>query len=470
MRTTPQRRRQKGTSRSCDKTRRRQKAGEPIVSIAFWREGRNGFFWANNDYDRGHTVDGSDFEEDDLGPTDINRLPAVQRVPDDQFTTNGLPAIPCKRDLEDYARIWIPGLSSLMAALPTNYTVQLTSDGVALRIFRAVESAGGTNYLTDDNTAQTQVTNSTSLYLGILANGFSIVLNGKTNLSEHFIFCGTQPGWADVSLQVLDPNQNLVGSTTAYIQIKDIKDMYERWTVGERPAYPPTNVAQRATENLPAGENTSFRYDPPTDTNTPYIVYVHGWNMETWEKDRFGETAFKRLYWQGYHGRFGLFRWPTDNGFSSEIGTSWSNPLTDPHNYDNSEFTAWKSATGLVNLLTNLNAQYRGHVYTLAHSMGNVVTGEALRLAGTNQIVNTYVASQAAIPAHVYDSTVTNLIDFTHVNPSVPVILRQSSYGPDTPNIYGREQRCHRTANQFLQHQRLRALPRCVGFQSRTQA
>ena len=85
----------------------------------------------------------------------------------------------------------------------------MASDGIALRIFRAVESAGGVNYLTDDATAQTQVTNSTSLYLGILANGFAIVLNGKTNLSEHFIFCGTQPGWASVSLQVIDQNQNL---------------------------------------------------------------------------------------------------------------------------------------------------------------------------------------------------------------------------------------------------------------------
>ena len=37
--------------------------------------------------------------------------------------------------------------------------------------------------------------------------------------------------------------------------------------------------------------------------------------MESWEKDRFAESAFKRLYWQGYQGRFGVFRWPTDYGF-----------------------------------------------------------------------------------------------------------------------------------------------------------
>jgi hypothetical protein len=40
----------------------------------------------------------------------------------------------------------------------------------------------------------------------------------------------------------------------------------------------------------------------------------------------------------------------------------------------------------------------------MAHSMGNVVAGESLRLAGTNQYVNTYIAMQGAVPAHCYDT------------------------------------------------------------------
>ncbi len=40
----------------------------------------------------------------------------------------------------------------------------------------------------------------------------------------------------------------------------------------------------------------------------------------------------------------------------------------------------------------------------MAHSMGNIVAGEALRWPETNfQLVNTYVASQAAVTAHTYD-------------------------------------------------------------------
>lgn len=160
---------------------------------------------------------------------------------------------------------------------------------------------------------------------------------------------------------------------------------------------------------------------------------MHGWNDETWVKDRFAETAFKRLYWQGYHGRFGEFRWPTDYDFNATL----IDAILQPHNYDGSEFTAWQSAVGLLNKLENLNAEYPGHVYVLAHSMGNVVTGEALRLAaqkGDGQLVNTYVGSQAAIPAHVYDATVTSpyLIDYTHVAHGDP-----APGHPETPNIYG---------------------------------
>jgi len=82
------------------------------------------------------------------------------------------------------------------------------------------------------------------------------------------------------------------------------------------------------------------------------------------EKNWFAETEFKRLYWQGYQGRFGLFRWPTTD-----------QTLTYLTAFDNSENHAWASATGLLNLITNLNAKYPGNVYLTAHSQGTVVVG-----------------------------------------------------------------------------------------------
>jgi hypothetical protein len=37
------------------------------------------------------------------------------------------------------------------------------------------------------------------------------------------------------------------------------------------------------------------------------------------ESENFSETMFKRLWWQGYKGRFAALRWPTGYGFSGII-------------------------------------------------------------------------------------------------------------------------------------------------------
>jgi hypothetical protein len=70
---------------------------------------------------------------------------------------------------------------------------------------------------------------------------------------------------------------------------------------------------------------------------------------------------------------------------------------------------AWESGQPLETFLAGLNNKYPSNVYVMAHSMGNVVVGEALRLAtqeGAGEIVNTYVASQAAVSARAYDNTI----------------------------------------------------------------
>jgi len=212
-----------------------------------------------------------------------------------------------------------------------------------------------------------------------------------------------------------------MAQTTACIQIVDIKQIYDRWTVGDNPNNAPLTTAEVATEGLPAGL-PNLAYSLPQSAAPPYILFVHGWNMQPWEKDRFAETTFKRLYWQGYQGRVGSFRWPTGFNF-----TGWKSVASDPDNFDTSEYQAWQSAAGLLNKLNDLNTQYPGHVYLLAHSMGNVVAGEALRQAGSSQLVNTYVASRAAITAHTYDTSVAPYSFYYSI----------FNFGPDTPNIYG---------------------------------
>ena len=53
--------------------------------------------------------------------------------------------------------------------------------------------------------------------------------------------------------------------------------------------------------------------------------------MRPEEKDQFAETAYKRLFWQGYRGRFGVFEWPTTYGFGALLADDrkWKNGVNE---------------------------------------------------------------------------------------------------------------------------------------------
>jgi hypothetical protein len=370
-------------------------------------------FWANNDFDRWHTnlLDG--VIEDDL---------ETAAQPDCNYTVAGNRAIPCPRDLEDYARLWVSGVSNTLPKLPSGSTVTLSWGLVwngteyadpgspTIDLFQAADPDGGIGYMTNLTTASNQINTNLCQYVGRLGPGSNILLNASTFSNnwagDHYIWCGVAAGSGVLTLTISDGNGNYLAQSSQSIQIQDIKQMYERWTVGDDPNTAPgapMSNATNATDNFSPGYPTqpfNYTYDPATDTNLDYIVYVHGWNTLSWEKDRQAETMYKRLYWQGYQGRFGSFRWPCNLLSYNPINLG---------NFDLGEWTAWQCGQPFESFLAGLNQQYPGKVYVLAHSLGNVVTGEALRLAtaeGAGVIVNTYVASQAAISARVYDNTV----------------------------------------------------------------
>ena len=126
-------------------------------------------------------------------------------------------------------------------------------------------------------------------------------------------------------------------------------------------------------------------------TGEDYLLFVHGFNVTGEEKVFWPATAYKRLWWQGFKGRLGIFSWPCS--------------LLSPNVrvYDNSDFEAWEAGSDLEWLLLYLqNSRYGGHVHLLAHSQGNVVAGNALRMLPDNRRIKTYIASQAAISKSCY--------------------------------------------------------------------
>lgn len=107
--------------------------------------GRPYRFWINSDWDvRGYDMNGNG------GPRASDYTDAI---------------IGTARDLEDFARLWIQGLSALPSA--SGYSVTLswrnTTGNPAVRLFRAYETNGGTLYLQDTNIVAAKATHSSDL-------------------------------------------------------------------------------------------------------------------------------------------------------------------------------------------------------------------------------------------------------------------------------------------------------------------
>ena len=236
------------------------------------------------------------------------------------------------------------------------------------------------------------------------------------------------------------------------LDIRDIKSFYTRWDVDYG-----VNGGGNGTD---LRTDLSFKdFDTPSPGTELHVskvkseaflsgndttVLVHGWNMtdavnNDWKAAN-TETMFKRMYWQGYRGEFVAFNWPTfadDNGPRDWpiVGTAAN--LT----YNPSDFQAYRSANALKDVL----ATYRGTapnlqpVHLLAHSMGNIVAGEALRLwvselpFNDDPLVTNYVAMEAAVSAGAYrdNSVDSRTVQMGTSNRPVPDLYRFWSHGRD---------------------------------------
>jgi hypothetical protein len=441
-------------------------------------EGQPFRFWINDDIDRVHTFTDSDpdsmadyteTEEDDIGPAE-----AQQKLWNADCWTNN--KADSKRDLEDFTRlqIYTAGLNDsfkngqLFLGLKWS---DVTGDP-GIRVYKHFDPAGGLGYLTDEATATMQMAEyairdaryqneSPSSSLHAMVHGtetFILPASLFENLSEtspktHLLFEGVKNGKGQLKLVILKQENGTyteIGEGPGVrIELKSIGDMHEHWSVGNANGGAPAEIATRIPSLT--GSGTAFRYDNPTPSpeERKYILFVHGWNMEQWEKERFAETAFKRLWWQGYKGRFGLFTWPCTNRFDeTETVAKLYEGISDGTHFDRGEWTAWRTGAPLRQLLQTLNGGYNGQLYVFSHSMGGIAMSEALRLqsdSGGGQIVNVYVASQSALSAHLYDGTLStaagseSTVQWIYDHPRFvagPINPGPLNFGPQTTNVY----------------------------------
>ena len=317
-----------------------------------------------------------------------------------------------ERNLEDFSSFAVnipPGYS----AYDPNWVMKLKmtgSDLTSVRFFGVTkdEAAG---YLSDESIAEDLVQGHQHTWPIKLGTGdeYSLFvrdpeLKDADQDVYHFLFDGVNTGRADLEVEFAY-NGKVVAKDAVQLDLKPIEKLYEHWTVGDTtdwgdlrdPNTPPIPTSASLTSDSgPASERDLYDKD--------YILFVHGWRMKPVERRNFANTAYKRLFWQGYKGRFGMFSWPTEWVNSN----SYVDVLTDVKNYDRSEQKAFNSAGALRNLLHSLDASYGAdHVNLFAHSMGNIVASEALRQEAmapvSTKIVNAYVASQAAFAAEAFD-------------------------------------------------------------------
>lgn len=373
-------------------------------------------FWINDDDD----VDSGDLD-------DVEKAP-ISRSDWENDIIDGI------RDLEDFARLDI-NISGLQDAV-LNGTLKIglkwksVSTGTpAVKIWRNLSSNGGTEYLYEETIARQHLTLIAPGHVtGVMPYLIPQIFWQLSGLSAtqpcgYLLFEGCSEGKGElvVTIHNADGSEIAEGSSI-WLELKNIKRMYQRVKAladeGDNITIP-SDLTGPDDNNIPnpvmswSYDSNSYPFEAPVRETKTLIVSVHGWNQTYERSTMYAETAFKRLWHRGYRGRFVSFRWPTYVGL-----------LT----YNNSEYKAWKCGESLKQFLDSIPRGSGGFtVNMIAHSMGNIVAGEALRRGAS---VSNYALWNAAVPSICYDDR--DALDqgwgYTHPNDDPDAYTRSLSY------------------------------------------
>jgi hypothetical protein len=159
-------------------------------------------------------------------------------------------------------------------------------------------------------------------------------------------------------------------------------------------------------ENLGYGLGTSLEdndqrdnpFDAPPDEQKKCVVFVHGIDLTVAEQQGYAQSFYKRLWWEGYRGRFVTFRWATtlDDGLGTFVPGHENTSI-----YNSGEYRSWYGGASLRKYVAQLRADLGADwiISVAGHSLGNACVGAALR---QGMQVNSYVAMETAISLSCY--------------------------------------------------------------------
>lgn len=347
-------------------------------------------FWINNDTDckqwDSERIVTSRWHEDDEGnhPNSEDDTIGYRTI-----VTNGITTLTdisnyCLRDLEDFSRLHIkldPNFRTIIKSKKYG-KLSVSLGNAPINIFKATKP--GMNYLDNKSDATEQAQETCLLRVPKDCNGQIPLkrMNFKGEVSP-FIWEAREAGRYILEL-TLSLNKNnketIIGKRHVRLDLRDIQEFYDVWN---------QNNINEADVNKPKHTDDIMQ-------NDHYILLVHGFNVTDLDAAYWPGTMYKRLWWSGFTGRVGMYRWDCKIVSTRDI---WHANFDV---YDESELRAWKASSDLNRLIQLLrkchcNTKDAWKLHILAHSQGNIVTCEALRTLPENEYVDSYIASQASI-------------------------------------------------------------------------
>ena len=337
------------------------------------------------------------------------------------------------RDLEDLAPVNLHFDPYLVMLEGEGFTIEITADlttnldddalnGESINLYRSdISTTDSKRHILDPLYAKVLVSSSSSSGVslsGSIEKELQSITEGLNTFFLEAIHALENTKMTSETELVFSLNVKQ-GTTTLFnipsrvrLHIKEIEDFFSTYEIDHmvggadlrKDLSPGSLHHPDATEISPAATwdhaaNPDFSYLSDGDN----FVWVHGWNLRPVWKEAFTETTFKRMYWEGFKGKFYEFSWPTfydEEGPEDAIFAGSASNLT----YNPSEFQAYRSGQSLKNLLSSL----QGNTHVFAHSMGNVVVAEALRQhaeVSSQSLVESYVSFASAMPSGAYGQT-----------------------------------------------------------------
>jgi hypothetical protein len=259
-------------------------------------------FWCNDDDDNVGT------EERDIIP------PGQPDSQDDQ--------IDCRRDLEDFARLHINigGLEEAIAngdiqvGLGWRNVEPVEGSSPSIKVYQAAEPDGGDEYVRNSDEAGTWATKQvsgryTSFIDTVTPNSHSFRFPSwfwestpeglhafdADHANRYLLFEGVTKGKGQLVLTFWKGTTPIGEGGGCWLDIKDIKKMYERYKAMPEGIAPPYNSSTGQFNNTSTAQKDEMEqtFAKPSDETKDCLVFVHGWNTDHDGAVNTAETMFK---------------------------------------------------------------------------------------------------------------------------------------------------------------------------------